>query len=158
MYLKGYVLASKTNLQLLATVLVLLGPLGVIFPVTGQYQSNANMPFSTYLRISLSLTMRLISETRASLTHTDCISRRTEREINSDTLTFFADQRVIAVVGVVGITCRRATAITEHTEIELYRTVSRCCADAPNRTDRGIHGRIVLGDPSCVHVSTEHVH
>ena len=72
----------------------------------------------TYLRISLSLTMRLISATNASLTHTD-----DELETGYDERrafrTLFPDKAIVAVVGVVCITGRCAAAISKHPKVEL---------------------------------------
>jgi hypothetical protein len=74
-YLERYVLAAQSDLQLLATVFVLLRPLCVIFSVVNsQCMFGSRSHVVTYLSISLSLTMRLISDTKASLTHTAHIS------------------------------------------------------------------------------------
>jgi hypothetical protein len=70
------------------------------------------------------LMMRLISETRRELTHTETPLAVIHRR-RSDRLTLFADQRVVAVVGVVGISCGRTAAIANHSEVKLCELVSK---------------------------------
>ena len=100
--------------------------------------------------------MRLISATNVSLTHTVPVSKGVNTR--PDILTLFPNERVVAVVGVVCISCRRATAISEHAKVELCYTVRphsySLNLDIP---DLGTHDRIGLGDPSYGDISIEHV-
>lgn len=69
--------------------------------------------------ISLSLMMRLISWIIAELTHTIFPVRPSALFLERvPALTFFADQRVIAVVGVVRVAHSGAAAIGDGTEVE----------------------------------------
>ena len=67
-------LAAQSYFKLLTAIFVLLWPLRIIFPVPGQRVPTDYAADSTYFKISLSLTMRLISATSASLTHTRTVS------------------------------------------------------------------------------------
>ena len=62
---------AHTNLKFLAAVLVLLRPLGVIFPGRCKHWPYCMGEDAVYFMISLSLTIRLISVTMSELTHTD---------------------------------------------------------------------------------------
>jgi hypothetical protein len=66
--------------------------------------------------------MRLISFTKASLTHTETGQRRSSNK--NPHLTLFADEGVVAVVGVVRIACGCTTAISYNAEVELCRYIS----------------------------------
>ena len=76
----------------------------------------------TYFKISLSLTMRLISATSASLTHTKRSARNWNRKTVKHTL--FSNEGIVAVVGVVCITCRCAPTISKDTKVEFCSKVS----------------------------------
>lgn len=68
--------------------------------------------------------------------------------------TLFADQRVVAVVGVVGITRRSRPAITQGAEIELLNMISESRGFA-HRQERYLetHVRIYRSGLSCDDVS-----
>lgn len=69
--------------------------------------------------ISLSLIMRLISWIIAELTHTESSVRLPASFLERvPALTFFADQGVIAIVGVVRVPNSGAAAIGDCTEVE----------------------------------------
>lgn len=69
--------------------------------------------------ISLSLMMRLISWIIAELTHTIFLVRSSVLLLERiPALTFFANQGVIAVVGVVGVSYSGAAAICDGPEVE----------------------------------------
>lgn len=99
-----------------------------------------------YFRISLSLTMRLISATRASLTHTVRVSPVIQ--LIGSPLTLFANQRVISVVGVVRISCRSAASVSQYSEVELCMAVSVGNVRLSMSTHPEIRDRSVLDDLS----------
>jgi hypothetical protein len=68
------VLIAQANFKFLSTVLVLLWPLGVVFPVKALDHIFGCIHDVTYFRISLSLMMRLISSIMSELTHTGILS------------------------------------------------------------------------------------
>lgn len=70
--LKGDVLASKTDLEFLFSVLILRRPFGVVFPirVLAILWLRGTLGGASYFRISLCLMMRLISSMTMELTHT----------------------------------------------------------------------------------------
>ena len=68
--LKGYMLISQPDLKFLSTVLVLLGPFRIVFPVGHLEYKHLKLDVTTNFMISLSLMMRLISEIMRELTHT----------------------------------------------------------------------------------------
>ena len=105
-----------------------------------------------YFKISLSFTMRLISETNASLTHTMIVSDTTYAD--TDIHTLFADEGVIAVVWVVGVSCRCTAAISQHPKIELCLLVSAITWLFNSSIYLRTRVRIVLGDLSCTVVRT----
>ena len=68
--------------------------------------------------ISLSLITRLISVTMSELTHTCKSAAMTLSRCRNRTL--FADEGIVAVIRVVRISCRRASAVANGAEVELY--------------------------------------
>lgn len=66
-------LVAQPDLELLSAVLVLLWPLGIIFPVwlLDVMRSRFGIPMMAYFMISLSLMIFLISAIKMELTHTD---------------------------------------------------------------------------------------
>jgi len=118
-YLKRYVVVAYADFQLLTAILVLLRPFGVVFPGQGKLLSRCGqLQHCTYFKISLSFTIFLISANKVSLTHTNLISKASNRDFSCHTL--FPDEGVVSIVGVVRISGGCAAAISEHTEIELY--------------------------------------
>lgn len=77
--------------------------------------------------ISLSLITRLISAKRSELTHTAnslSYSREGKEKGGKDGYrTLFSNQGVIAVVGIVRITSRRAAAVSKGAKVELWTIV-----------------------------------
>lgn len=71
-----------------------------------------------YLVISLALIMRLISSTITELTHTMEPLETIASKFLPRMLTFFANQAIISVVGVVCISRDRASTIANDSEIE----------------------------------------
>lgn len=85
--------------------------------------------YVSYFMISLSLTMRLISLITAALTHTTLVSSlhtSTPKPSAAGKLTFFPDQGVIAVVGVVRVTRRCTATISEGPEVEFFACQRLC--------------------------------
>ena len=121
--------------------------------------SSRNTYLGTYLRISLSLTMRLISATKTSLTHTEAVSSVGHHANKLRTL--FPDEGVVAVVGVVCITGRCAAAISQNTKVEFCSGVRYSgrflILHDFNVTDPRTRVRTDPGDRSCAHVSYKHV-
>src|SRR4051812_17900240 len=69
-YFKGDVLIPKANLKLLLSILVLLRPLRIVFPVRASVLRLSLGARGAYFKISLDLMMRLISSMTKELTHT----------------------------------------------------------------------------------------
>jgi hypothetical protein len=112
------VIIAYADLQLLAAVLVLLWPFGIVFPGRGKFLGQYGLlRHSTYFKISLSFTIRLISANNVSLTHTMRISNAPNMKFGLHT--FFPDEGIIAIVGVVRISGGCAATVPEHAKIEL---------------------------------------
>lgn len=100
--------------------------------------------------ISLSLIMRLISCTIKALTHTKDVSWPCRRQHLHVRLTFFADEGVIPVIGVVRVPCYGRASVPDYTEVELCASV-RCLphASKEKRLYPRTRDQIVQSDPSC---------
>ena len=72
--------------------------------------------------------------------------------------TLFSDEGVIAVVGVVGVSCRCTATITKYSEVEFYTTVSFITQSIFQIRYPETRARIALGDRSCAVVSSERAH
>ena len=68
--------------------------------------------------ISLSLTIRFISAMRRELTHTAVFELLKSYMLTSKR-TLFADQGIVSVIGIVRVSRRGTTAITEGAKVEL---------------------------------------
>jgi hypothetical protein len=116
------------DLKLLSAVLVLLGPFRVVFPARGSAIDRRSVRCrDTNFVISLVLMILLISSMIVELTHTVPILSAPFLPcwvVDRVPRTLFADQTVIAVVGVVGISCNCASAIANDPEVELCSDVS----------------------------------
>lgn len=122
-------LIPNANFQLLTSVLVLLRPLGVVLSgCLGQRKGSSDLAgdnWTTYFMISLSLIMRFTSWIIAALTHTNSLVNSGLHLGVVPSLTLFADQGVIAVVGVVRISNSGAAAIGDGPEVEFCSTSQR---------------------------------
>jgi hypothetical protein len=112
------------DFKLLPPVFVLLWPVLVTFPrPLSAFDCHLSSDNSLYFIISLLLIMRLISAISVSLTHT------TPNQLSAWLLhllvakgrlrTFFPNERIISIVGVVCISRRCASAVSKDPEIEL---------------------------------------
>lgn len=115
-------LVAQPDFQLLASILVLVWPLRVVLPeVEGQHLAlHLHVKSASYFKISLCRMMRLISSIIAELTHTISGSDRlvSHRRVSLLALTLFADQGVISVVRVVGVSHSGAAAIGNSSEVK----------------------------------------
>lgn len=106
--------------------------------------------------ISQSLMMRLISSTSNELTHTGsgCISS-VARQVNvHGRLTLLADQRIVAIIRIVRISCRCTSSVTEDSEVEFWILSQRANFSCPRMDTheryRETHGQIAQSVRSCI--------
>lgn len=105
---------------------------------------------SPYLVISLSLMMRLISCTIKALTHTKDVSWPCRRQCLHVLRTFFADEGVIPVIGVVRVSCYGRASVPDYTEVELCASVRLVPhASKEKRPYPRTRDQIAQSDPSC---------
>ena len=109
---------SQPDFEFLPAILVLLWPFAVIFPEPRcQHIRVLIKETMTNFIISLSLIIRFISEIRRELTHTERLRLRS-RSKDRVILTLFADQTVIAIIGIIGISHRSASTIIKGSEVK----------------------------------------
>lgn len=115
----------EANLELLTTILVLVGPFRIVFPVRKVNFACLLLIVrggELYFMISLSLMMRLISLIMRELTHTNgfitCKPASTLPLLQGTSRTFFPNQGVITIIRIISVTSHCAAAIAQDTEIE----------------------------------------
>lgn len=161
-------LISQMNLKFLSSVLVLLRPLGVVFPVEKKkVRRFLLLIYLGLLRLALlqnlagpNNALDLVDHQRAN-THYGSIRqhlvRRSWRARGIQLVgihTLFADQAIVSVVGVVGITRNCAAAVSYGLEIEFYQPhrsarKSQGSWMRHGKPNRETHARIAQSDPSC---------
>lgn len=149
-------LATQPDLELLTAILVLLWPLRVVFP--GKSQRFTLRPHQMNLPQDLTLFDNTLDLSNKGIADAHCKVLVIEPRVMRSTHTLFTDERVIAVVGVVGVSRRSTTAISQHPEIELLRL----SANTPPLCDSRIthpetRVQIALGDRSCITISSAYV-
>lgn len=87
--LERNMLVSESDLKLLPTIFVLLGPFGIIFPFQPLIVQDDLGKNGTNFMISLSFTILLISDMTVELTHTMTVYKNARKDVSR--LTFFAD-------------------------------------------------------------------
>lgn len=134
-YLERNVFVAQPDLQFLSTILVLLRPFRVIFPVGGNRQSARGPPVDCTRHTAHGHTVANVLHDLAVLdnaldllhhqrAHTHCSPgpSATPAHVHPGNLllTLFADQGIIAVVGVVRVPDTGTATITQGTEVEFY--------------------------------------
>jgi len=120
-YLKRNVLATQPNFQFLAAVLVLLGPLGIVFSVHGRQRYDVASLARAALLQDIALFDNALDLGNKGIADAHCLGQHTVAGAMARLLALFANQRVVAIVGIIGIARRGAAAVPEHTEVEFWR-------------------------------------